>query len=71
MDIVHPTPQELYYIKKEFGLDKETLKAVEPQAKRPPVCIHERYTFTIHLDIKYGKLERLYVKGIYIFRGKY
>ncbi len=70
MEIVDPTPKELSYIKKEFGLDNGTLKVVERQAKRPPVHIHESYIFTILLDIKCGKLKKLRFKGIYIFSDK-
>ncbi|HEY6535336.1 MAG TPA: CorA family divalent cation transporter [Candidatus Nitrosocosmicus sp.] len=67
LDIVDPTPKEISDIQKEFGLDGETLKVVERQTKRPQIRIHENYNFTILLDIKYGKLDRLSVKAIYIF----
>jgi magnesium transporter len=70
LDIVDPSPSEIFDLQKEFGLDIETLKIVEREAKRPQVRIHENYTFTILLDIKYSTLERLTVRGIYLFSGK-
>jgi magnesium transporter len=70
LDIVDPSPSEIFDLQKEFGLDMETLKIVERQAKRPQVRIHENYTFTILLDIRYSTLERLTVRGIYLFNGK-
>ncbi len=70
LDIVDPSPSEIFDLQKEFGLDIETLKIVERQAKRPQVRIHENYTFTILLDIRYSTLERLTVRGIYLFNGK-
>ncbi len=69
LDIIDPTPGEILDIQKEFGLDEETLKVVERQTKRPQIRIHENHNFTILLDFKYGKLERLSVKAIYIFSG--
>jgi magnesium transporter len=70
LDIVDPSSTEILNLQKEFGLDIETLKIVEREAKRPQVRIHENYTFTILLDIKYSTLERLTVRGIYLFSGK-
>lgn len=70
LDISDPSPTEIFNLQKEFGLDIETLKIVEREAKRPQVRIHKNYIFTILLDIKYSTLERLTVKGIYLFRGK-
>jgi magnesium transporter len=69
LDIVDPSPSEIFDLQKEFGLDIETLKIVEREAKRPQVRIHENYTFTILLDIRYSTLERLTVRGIYLFNG--
>jgi magnesium transporter len=70
LDIVDPSPSEIFDLQKEFGLDIETLKIVEREAKRPQVRIHENYTFTVLLDIRYSTLERLTVRGIYLFNGK-
>jgi magnesium transporter len=70
LDVVDPSPSEIFDLQKEFGLDIETLKIVEREAKRPQVRIHENYTFTILLDIRYSTLERLTVRGIYLFNGK-
>jgi magnesium transporter len=70
LDIVDPSSIEILNLQKEFGLDIETLKIVEREAKRPQVRIHENYTFTILLDIRYSTLERLTVRGIYLFNGK-
>jgi magnesium transporter len=69
LDIVDPSPSEIFDLQKEFGLDIETLKIVEREAKRPQVRIHENYTFTVLLDIRYSTLERLTVRGIYLFNG--
>ncbi|MDQ6724385.1 MAG: magnesium transporter CorA family protein [Thermoproteota archaeon] len=70
MDVVDPSPAEISNLQKEFGMDIETLKVVEREVKRPQVRIHENYTFTILLDIKYSTLERLTTKGIYLYSGK-
>ncbi len=70
LDLVDPSSEEIFNLQKEFGLDIETLRVVEREAKRPQVRIHEDYTFTILLDIRYSNLEKLNVNGIYLFRGK-
>jgi magnesium transporter len=70
LDISDPSPVEIFNLQKEFGLDIETLKIVEREAKRPQVRIHDNYTFTILLDIKYSTLEKLTVRGIYLFSGE-
>ncbi len=70
MDVVDPSSSEISNLQKEFGLDVETIKIVEREAKRPQVRLHENYSFAILLDIKYSTLEKLTVNGIYLFSGK-
>lgn len=70
LDVVDPSASEISELQKEFKLDIETLKVVERETKRPQIRLHENYTFTILLDIKYSTLEKLIVKGIYIYTGK-
>ena len=70
MDVVDPSSSEISNLQKEFGLDIETIKIVEREAKRPQVRLHENYSFTILLDIKYNTLEKLNVSGIYLYSGK-
>jgi magnesium transporter len=70
MDVVDPSSEDISFIQKEFGLDVDTLKVVEREAKRPQVRLLENYTFTILLDIKYKTLENLIIKGIYLYCGK-
>lgn len=70
LDVVDPSSAEISTLQKEFGLDIETLKVVEREAKRPQVRLHENYTFTILLDIKYSTLEKLTTRGIYLYSGQ-
>ena len=70
LDVVDPSAEEMSCLQKEFGLDVDTIKVVEREAKRPQVRLLENYTFTILLDIKYKTLENLIVKGIYLYCGK-
>ncbi len=35
VDVVDPASEDISYIRKEFGLDVDTLKVVEREAKRP------------------------------------
>ena len=70
IDITEPSSTEISDLQKEFGLDLDTIQIIEREAKRPRVRLLENYFFTILLDIKNKTLEKLIVKGIYLYCGK-
>lgn len=70
IDIIEPSSTEIFNLQNEFGLDADTVQIIEREAKRPQVRLLENYTFSILLDIKYKTLEKLIIKGIYIYCGK-
>lgn len=70
VDITDPKSHELDFIQDRYNIDKDTLKVIKHQAKRPQACILDNYTFTIILHMHYKTLKELLISGIYIYSGK-
>ena len=70
IDIQDPSAEDLQFIQEKYGLDEDSIKVTEQQAKRPQVRLLDDYIFSILLDIRYKTLKKLMVDGIYLYIGK-
>jgi magnesium transporter len=70
IDIQDPSAEDLQFIQEKYGLDVDSIKVTEQEAKRPQVRLLDDYIFSILLDIRYKTLKKLMVDGIYLYIGK-
>lgn len=70
IDMQDPSAEDLQFIQEKYGLDEDSIKVTEQQAKRPQVRLLDDYIFSILLDIRYKTLKKLMVDGIYLYIGK-
>jgi Mg2+ and Co2+ transporter CorA len=56
MDLIDPTPAELWNTQQSFHLDGKALEEYANKSKKPQVRMLNSHIFTLMLDIKYLKI---------------
>jgi magnesium transporter len=69
IDISDPSPDDLYSITREYGLDEDSVRPIGQRTKRPQIRILDNNIFTILLDIRFRIIKQLLIEGIYIYVG--